>query len=271
MKVINYLLIQSTFIIVLSISLNLEHLLNFMQKKLFVLIIMVLVIFLLGISLGIYITPKDNIAKEGNKVFNGEVYKDISIVGVDGEGNGLSGKISVEVKPGNGLVLVNINNLLADYLTQLSARNAAKIASNLTNVNLKFIDIIYNVKANASTIEGPSAGAAMTLATIAALSNRSVNESVFISGTIDENGTIGIVGGLGEKAKAAKENGASLFLIPYAGYTSGYDKTESCKKLNEFNYCEINYVPKSFDLSKLLNLSIIQVKNITQAMEYSLK
>lgn len=240
-----------------------------MQKKMFIFVGIVLLIFLLGITIGVYITPK-KIIKEETKVISRDIYKDVSIVGLDDKGNGVSAILSVEVKNGNGLVLVNINNILADYLTQTSARTAAKVASNFTGVDLKGLDVIYNIKANASTIEGPSAGSAMTLATIAALDNKTINQSVFMTGTIDENGTIGVVGGIVEKAKAAKQYKAALFLIPAASYIIDYERVKKCKDLSGLNYCEITYLPRTFDLSKLLNLNIKEVKNITEVAGYAL-
>ncbi|MBI2148638.1 hypothetical protein HYU23_03080 [Candidatus Woesearchaeota archaeon] len=240
-----------------------------MRKIAIALSLFIVIIFLLGILLGFYLMPRKTVeVDKTDKIITSSAFRELSIVGVDNSGKGVYAKIIVDVKPGTGLVLVNINDLLADYLTQLSARTAAKVASNFTNLNLSSIDIIYNIKANAVIIEGPSAGAAMTLATIAALQNRTINNSIFITGTIEENGTIGLVSGIGEKAKAAKENNATLFLIPEARYLVGYDKVKKCNDLNGINYCQINYLPKKFELSELLKLEIKQVRTIKEAADY---
>ena len=61
---------------------------------------------------------------------------------------------------------------------------------------------------------GPSAGAALTIATIAALKHDSIRSDVVITGTINADGTIGQIGGVLEKAQAAKDIGAKLFLVP---------------------------------------------------------
>ncbi len=239
------------------------------MKSKIILTAFIVIIFLLGIMLGVYVIPKNKTFNEQNKTIN-TVYKDIKILGVDQDGKGVSAIMNVEVKPGSGLVLVNINNLLADYLTQLSARNAAKAASNFTKINLSSFDIVYSIKTSVGIIEGPSAGAAMAAATIAALSNRTVNGSVFITGSIESNGSIGSVGGINEKAQAAKDSKALLFLIPEARYNVGYEVVKKCKNIKDINYCELTYLPKKFELSELLNLDIIQVKNIDEAVKYIL-
>lgn len=235
-------------------------------------IIVIAIVFLLGILIGFLLVPKKTIEVE--KVINqnqnnsSSIHREIPIVGVDNKGHGVAGQIFVDVKPGTGLVLVNINNVLADYQTQISARTAAKIASNFTQVNISSLDVIYNIKANASIVEGPSAGSAMTLATIAAIENKTINDSVFITGTIEDDGSIGTVGGIGEKAKAAKDNNAKLFLIPDAKYNVGYNEVKECKDLDSIKYCEIVYLPRKTDLSQLLQLEIVPVKNITEAVKY---
>src|SRR3989344_4617523 len=138
-----------------------------------VMIIIVIMVFILGIALGFYLTPKKIIEVDNSKEIK-QIIKDIPIVGVNDKGEGVTGKLTVEMKEGTGLVLVNINDVLADYNTQLSARTAAKIASNITGIELNNIDLIYNIKANASAIEGASAGSVMAVATIAALQNKNI-------------------------------------------------------------------------------------------------
>lgn len=63
-------------------------------------------------------------------------------------------------------------------------------------------------------IGGGSGGAAMTIATIAAIEGRNISKGVLITGTIGEYHTIGKVGSVEEKAIAAKEWGAKMFIVP---------------------------------------------------------
>ena len=65
-----------------------------------------------------------------------------------------------------------------------------------------------------SEVDGPSAGAPMTLLVISAIEKQPIDESLTLTGTIDSNGHIGAIGGVVAKATAAKENGKTLFLIP---------------------------------------------------------
>ncbi|MBS3161382.1 hypothetical protein J4476_01660, partial [Candidatus Woesearchaeota archaeon] len=87
-----------------------------MKKKInYLLITSIAIIFVFGIILGIIINSdgnKTNIINENNNVEISQ--KEITLLGVDNNGKGVSAVMSVEVKPGTGLVLVDIDNLLAD-------------------------------------------------------------------------------------------------------------------------------------------------------------
>jgi len=88
---------------------------------------------------------------------------------------------------------------------QYSASTAVKVASKVTGVNLDRSDVSFVISAPAEIVGGQSAGAAMTVITIAAIKNQQVKNDVVITGTIREDGSIGLVGGILAKAKAAEE------------------------------------------------------------------
>jgi PDZ domain-containing protein len=73
-----------------------------------------------------------------------------------------------------------------------------------------------NISIDTSDIGGPSAGLAMTLAVIDDLTpgNLTGGKQVAVTGTISENGQVGEIGGIEQKAVAAKAAGAQLFIVP---------------------------------------------------------
>ncbi|MEK6955663.1 MAG: S16 family serine protease [Nanoarchaeota archaeon] len=243
-----------------------------MKKRInYLVITLVGIIFILGIILGLVINSDNNSTITNNEDRVDISEKEITLVGVDSNGKGVSAVMSVEVKPGTGLVLVDIDNLLADYMSQISARTAAKVAENITKIRLDNIDLIYHIKANASIIEGPSAGSAMTIATIAALQNRTINRDVLITGTIENDGSINSVGGIKEKAEAAKYSGAKIFLVPKANYLGDYEEVKACKKTGNTEYCQVIYKPKDGGLDKELGIQVIEVASISDAIPYMIK
>ena len=124
--------------------------------------------------------------------------------------------LSVEIRPGKGRVLVQTTPLMG-VIFQDAANTAAFVAENKTEKQLSGSDIIFSISApdEAPGVDGPSAGALMTLLTISAIDNSvRLNDSITLTGTVDNEGNIGPIGGVLEKAQAAKAGGKTLFLVP---------------------------------------------------------
>jgi len=123
--------------------------------------------------------------------------------------------ISVEIRPGKGRVLVQTTPLMG-VVFQDAANTAVYLAESKTGRQLSSSDIIFSISAPEEVpgVDGPSAGALMTLLAISAIDNATLNDSITLTGTIDNEGHIGAIGGAVEKAQAAKEGGKTLFLIP---------------------------------------------------------
>jgi len=204
--------------------------------------------------------------------FENVTVKKMKTPAVDKDGNGVSTEIIVEAMPGTGRMLVDINNLLFWADTQESIRKAREVAQNLTNVNISNYDLIYHVYANASVVGGPSAGAALTIITIAALENKSLRQDVAISGAINYDGSIGPVGEILNKAKAAKEENITVFLVPLGQSKElTYEEREVCKTYGSVEYCSKEKIPKIIDLSHKVGINVTEVLNITDAMSYFLE
>lgn len=123
--------------------------------------------------------------------------------------------ISVEIRPGKGRVLVQTTPLMG-VVFQDAANTAVFVAENKTGKALSSSDVIFSVNAEGQVpgVDGPSAGALMTLLTISAIDNNRLNDSITLTGTIDNEGNIGPIGGALQKAQAAKAGGKTLFLVP---------------------------------------------------------
>ena len=237
------------------------------------LIAIALIVFLGGgIFIGMQFAPTKVIIKEipGTIILK---HNTIPLAAVDGDEKGVIAHLNTEIRNGSGLILVNINDILADYLTQYSARVAAQVAANYSKISIDGLDVIYNIKANATVIGGPSAGAALTVATIALLENKTLNKDVIITGTIDEDGTIGEIGGVLEKGKAAKENGFKLFLVPLGQGSDvvRYKEEKTCRNSDSINYCEVKIIPEKTSISKEIGIETREVKDLKEALGYLLE
>ncbi len=226
-------------------------------------------IFIIGVSIG-----RGSIGKEKPNLVSLESVEEKhivnKIVAVDSFGKGASADLITEIRPGTGLVLVNINDVLADFNTQYSARVAALVAKNYTQVDLSNVDIIFNIKTNANVIGGQSAGSTMTIAVIAGLLNKTLQPGVIMTGSIREDGRIGDAGAIKEKARAAKEANATLFLVPVGSGSEikAYKREKKCGSYNDYEYCEISYVEDKRNIGDNLEIKVVEISTIEEAVEY---
>lgn len=146
----------------------------------------------------------------------------IAIVAVSSNETGAVLNLNVEVRPGSGEIYVNTAPLVeADF--QYAQWIAVKVAADYLGlpvdddgVGIKGLDISFSVSSDepVQLVGGPSAGAAMTVLTVAVLDNRRIKNNVAITGEINDDGSIGKVGGLIAKLEAAEKAGKELFLVP---------------------------------------------------------
>ncbi len=193
----------------------------------------------------------------------------IRVPAVDNEGNGVVTTVEVESKIGEGRTLVDINQLLFWTDTQYSIQVAKFVAEWYTGYNLSEVDMFYSIDTNAYVIGGPSAGSSLTIATIGALYNQSIDEDIMITGTVNPDGEIGVVGGVLEKAEAAKEIGAEAFLVPTGQKIQTYNKKiRKCEPIGPIEYCTTEYHPIEMDVEKEVGIDIIEVSSVEEAAKY---
>jgi Lon-like protease len=74
----------------------------------------------------------------------------------------------------------------------------------------------FRIDFNLANIGGPSAGLMFSLAVVDKLTTGDINGSKFVAGTgtINAEGTVGPIGGITHKIVAAREAGATVFLVP---------------------------------------------------------
>jgi len=132
---------------------------------------------------------------------------------VTSDNKGLLSTIEVKVVPGDGSVWISTEPYVG-VQTQDSERTAAAVAARKAGMDRNQYDFLYKIHTSAAIVDGPSAGAAMTLLAISALENRPIRPGLSVTGTIQDDGSVGAVGGIMQKAQAVHDGGLSVFVIP---------------------------------------------------------
>lgn len=193
----------------------------------------------------------------------------MNVPAIDREGKGVIATITVEAKRGRGKTLVDIEDLFFFLDTQESILIAKQVAHDITNLDLSNYDLIYTIHTNANSVGGPSAGAALTIATIAALQNLTLKKDVTITGRILSDGSIGSVSGILQKAEAAKKVGIKTFLVPEGqSYEVEYETKRTCEKKLTTEVCVIEKIPKKENISKKVGIKVVEVSTIEEAIKY---
>lgn len=206
-----------------------------------------------------------------NASANGEWIYIVGVASSDGSYRGEVLKVYARFIEGTGRVYIATNPKIGITL-QDSAEIAFKVAQQITNVDASHLDLILTVTANKTidVIDGPSAGAAITVLLASMLRGSEIRRDIIITGAIQYDGSIKQVGGILEKAKAAAEAGAQLFLVP-----KGQSKTviyiERITRVGPLQI--ITYEPQTVDVQEYLqkegyNIKVVEVANIKEALRF---
>lgn len=185
---------------------------------------------------------------------------------------GTTMKITVSIKDGTGLVLVN-TAIPTGVDFQTSAKTAVSVAQQYTKTDLSDKDVIFSISSEneneLQAVDGPSAGMAMTVLLVKELEKKPISESVLLTGTIREDGSIGSVGGIPEKADTAGKFGAKFFIVPKG---QAITSVQECQEKKEGPILYRNCTSKIKDLSPIIEekygMKVVEATNLSSVLAY---
>jgi uncharacterized protein len=246
-----------------------------MKKKIFLLGIMSIILFSSFCHYSTATIPGD--IQEGDISLN---YRNVTVYApavaqTESGYTGVISTITVTIQ-NNGSGRVFVDTLpLTQIDMQGSARLAVKVAGTLVkndencSVNPSEYDYFFVVRTSSPIIGGPSAGAIMTVATVALLENWPMNNFTIMTGMINPDGSIGPVGGIVQKIDAAASVGATRFLIPKGQGTYTDLVTETIVEGNMKTVITRSVVKNVADYAlDTYGIEVIEVEDINEAVYF---
>lgn len=132
-------------------------------------------------------------------------------------------------------------NETAGSMTKDSVFNAASVIRTITGEDITNYDVHVNVLGGGN-VDGPSAGAAITVAMLSAITKKPVRQDIAVTGEISLLGDIKPVGGITEKIYGAAQAGIKKVVIPIEN-----------KKDISYTSDEIEIIPVS-NIKELMNI-----------------
>ncbi len=150
---------------------------------------------------------------------------------------------------------------------QGSARLAAMVASDVLGIDQRSYDFYYIIDISSPIIGGPSAGGALTVATIAAVKNWTLKPDVVMTGMINPDESIGPVGGIPYKLEAAAASNYTLFLVPEGQGTVKLTKLITSAKGTTIITGNVEETIDILKLGKDLNVTVEEVGTIQEVVK----
>ena len=125
--------------------------------------------------------------------------------------------VEVNTMPGKGQL--QLTGQLGDVMKESAQAAFSYIKSHASQFGIKAnfqdnIDIHVHIPEGATPKDGPSAGVALTIALISAISKQPVRASLAMTGEITLRGNVLLIGGLKEKVLAAMRAGIKTVIYP---------------------------------------------------------
>ena len=152
--------------------------------------------------------------------------------------------------PGFGLDLQTIEAQGAGASWRAASASAAAVGTMYSGLDPATVDIDFQVT---GPIDGPSAGAILTVGVLAALRNTPLKPGVTMTGTISPDGSVGPVGGVDIKLKAARDAGYDTVLLPPANMKVRSSTTGEAVSVEQ--------------LGKELGITVVSVPSLAEAYE----
>lgn len=145
----------------------------------------------------------------------------LRIPAIDASEGGVLVGVEVSASNGSGVVYTSTSPFTG-VETQDSEKTAVAVAAENSVLNNGSCDVFFRFVSSGETrwVDGPSGGAAFALLSYSVFEQKDFRKGLTVTGTIENDGSIGAVGGIIPKTRAVLEAGYSVFIVPEQDFSS---------------------------------------------------
>ena len=157
---------------------------------------------------------------------------------------GRKGELKISVIIEEEEISMNNKKVKRKSTAYSSVQNVLTVLNNVFNLKCDEFDIHINIPGG-MPVDGPSAGAAISIAVYSAITNSIIKNDVAITGEISLLGNINPIGGVNAKILAAKKAGATTVIIPAANWNEAFLEYEGVRII------PIKHIKEAIDISSV--------------------
>jgi uncharacterized protein len=189
------------------------------------------------------------------------------------EYQGVVMEAEIELIEGSGRVLVDTVPMIGIDI-QTSVNTAVCVVEELLSISFSKTDAVLTIRAEEEVdiVDGGSAGAAITVALVAAVTEKKINEGIYMTGTIMNDMTVGEIGGVGYKALAVAKLGAERFLVPkgQSSIVVYKPKTVEFFKRKITTYERVHMDLEDYLTEQGYSIDVVEVETVKDALRFFL-
>ena len=170
--------------------------------------------------------------------------------------------LNLRITKGEGNIFVNLNSY-TELDTQISITNSQSTICSLLELPCSEFDFYYTFNDGSLVLKGPSASSSIGILVYSTINGIELDDSFAMTGNLNSNGIIGMVGGVEKKVERAREENFQRVYVPF-GSLNETTINESNSKNNNFK------IRESLDIIDVLREEFENQNIILQEDNFSL-
>lgn len=174
--------------------------------------------------------------------------------------------LDLKITKGTGKIYVNLDSY-SEIDTQISITNSNQVVCNLLELPCEQFDFFYSFDDSTLILKGPSASTSIATLTYATINHIPLKNDFVLTGSLNSNGIIGMVGGVEKKVEVAKKLNFEKVFIPFNGLNTSIIEEKSTQNFEIVEVLDIiSLLQETFNQNIQLNTQSFNIDEYKYTM-----